>query len=129
MKCDGICAKWFHLKCSKEECVKFDELKNKTVWYCSVCTIEVSQMIKLCVQNINKPNKVSDDSVNPTLPIVLYQLEEVNANYVKLAQRITEVEQFQHRPSATIGLSQSSTSSLGSSISSDCQVMGLGLVI
>ncbi|KAG8270799.1 hypothetical protein J6590_077064 [Homalodisca vitripennis] len=50
--CDGMCGKWFHIKCvdmTKKLYSKISELENVVVWYCKPCSSKVSSIIRKSV--------------------------------------------------------------------------------
>lgn len=53
--CEGLCNKWFDLKCAKltyDEYNMINDLSNKVKWFCTVCTKNVSDLMKFkLVQN------------------------------------------------------------------------------
>lgn len=96
--CDGFCNKWFDIQCAKinrEEYDMINKLGKKIKWFCTVCTKQVTDIMKVkMVQN--------KDDWPSILNVVLDGIQgnsEVTAN---LAKRLQTIEDKENENSMTL---------------------------
>lgn len=114
--CDGLCEKWFHIKCisvGKKDYDKFIALGEKSVWFCDTCKIEVKALIT-ARKELLKFGKSVGKSDSPAISIIMDEINVLNSNFSMLERRLFDLECSRKHADDDIGLTSLSTTRLTS---------------
>lgn len=96
--CEGLCNKWFDLQCAKlsrDDYERINKLGKRVKWYCTVCTKNVSDLLKVKLVH----NKEDWPSI---LNVVLASVQENSEVTLDLANRLQDMERKDNETNKTL---------------------------